>query len=51
MAKEGMLQVLKQMMLHIVYQTDGVPFIRRTKQDFWRMGCLLNRLTPILVRI
>ena len=42
--EEWMVQVLKQMMLQIVYQIDGAPIIRMTKQVFWRIGRLLNRL-------
>ena len=49
--EEWILQVLKQMMLQIVYQTDGAPIILRTEQVFWRMGRLLNMLPPIPVRI
>ena len=49
--EEWMLQVLKQIMLQIVYQIDGAPIIRMMKQVFWRIGHLLNRLPPIPVRI
>lgn len=41
--EEGLLQVLKQMVLQIVYPREGTPFIRRTKQAFKENGPLIKQ--------
>lgn len=41
--EEGLLQVLKQMVLQIVYSREGTPFFRRTKQAFMENGPLVKQ--------
>lgn len=42
-AEEGILEVLKQVVLQIVYSRDGTPFFRRTKQAFIENGPLVKQ--------